>query len=182
MNMGTTPQEKKMGLPGDDLVKAARRMATRAISIDAPPEKVWPWLVQLGQGRGGFYSYDALENLVGLDIHSAERIDERWQDVRVGDRVHLAEGMGLDVVILESAQALVLQGGDLPDGVPAPDFDFSWAFVLERRSAGGTRLIVRERYSFESLKVMPVVSMAMWVSALMSRKMLLGIKERAERP
>lgn len=63
MTFGATQEEAGMGLPGDQLVRAASRMATRAISIDAPPEQVWPWLVQLGQGRGGFYSYDSLENL-----------------------------------------------------------------------------------------------------------------------
>ncbi len=181
MTFGATQEETGMGLPGDQLVRAASRMATRAISIDAPPEQVWPWLVQLGQGRGGFYSYDSLENLIGLNIHSAQSIEQRWQNLAVGDQVNLAEGMSLDVAILEPERELVLRGGELPDEVPAPDFDFTWAFVLHP-AGGATRLVVRERYRAGGLAAAPMVSVAMWLSALMTRKMLRGIKERAERP
>ena len=181
MAWGSTPAELEAGLPGDELVDPVDRTSTRAIDIEAPPDKVWPWLVQIGWGRGGFYSYDFLENLIGLNIHSADRIEEHWQGLQVGDKINLAEGMELDVAILEPSRALVLQGGELPDEAPTPDFDFSWAFVVRALPDGRTRLIVRERYAFESLAVMPVVSIAMWVSALMTRRMLLGIKERAER-
>jgi hypothetical protein len=72
--------------------------ATRAITIQTPAEDVWPWIAQLGQGRGGFYSYDAVENLIGCDIHSADQIVERWQDVEIGDQVNLAPEVGPTVV------------------------------------------------------------------------------------
>ncbi len=181
MTWGATPEEIAMALPGDDLVKEADRTSTRSVSIDAPPEQVWPWLLQLGHQRGGFYSYDFLENLVGLGIHSAEQIEDRWQDLQVGDRINLAEGMGLDVTILDPARALVLQGGELPEEMPTPDFDFTWAFILNPAPDGSTRLVVRERYAFDSVLVSPVITAAMWISALMTSKMLRGIKERAER-
>ncbi|MFT0846827.1 hypothetical protein VR010_03635 [Actinomycetaceae bacterium L2_0104] len=181
MSWGSTPAELEADLPGDDLVDPVDRAATRSITIDASEAQVWPWLVQLGQGRGGFYSYDVLENLIGLDIHSADRIEERWQGLAPGDKVSLAEGMELEVAILEPRRALVLQGGELPDEAPAPDFDFSWAFVVRALPDGRTRLIVRERYAWKSMAAVPVVSIAMWMSALMTRRMLMGIKERAER-
>src|SRR5690606_2165248 len=89
MTFGATDAELEAKLPGDELTPGADVVATRGITIAAPPERVWPWLVQIGQGRGGFYSYDALENLVGLDITSADRVEARWQDLAVGDLVHL---------------------------------------------------------------------------------------------
>ena len=82
---GATDAEVSGSMPGDDLVEGANFQTTRAIDIDAPLEAVWPWLAQIGQGRGGFYSYDLLENLMGLDIHSADRILPEFQDLRVGD-------------------------------------------------------------------------------------------------
>ena len=71
--------------PGDELIRHANLTATRAITIRASVDRVWPWIAQLGQGRGGFYSYDTLENLVGCDIQSADSIVPEWQEVRVGD-------------------------------------------------------------------------------------------------
>ena len=84
LHWGATTGEVDETLPGDDVVRDAGLVATRAITIDAPPERVWPWVVQIGQGRGGFYSYDWLENLVGCDIHSADEIVEPWQHVVAG--------------------------------------------------------------------------------------------------
>ena len=84
---GATDQESDGSLPGDDLIANPDLIATRAITIAPRAERVWPWVVQLGQGRGGFYSYDWLENLVGCDIHSADRIVPQWQAVTVGAQV-----------------------------------------------------------------------------------------------
>lgn len=180
MTFGATDAELDATLPGDELTPRAEVVATRAITIAAPPERVWPWLVQLGQGRGGFYSYDALENLLGLDITSAERIEAQWQDLAVGDLVHLAETMALEVARLEPDRALVLQGAASPGSAPPP-YEFTWAFVVHRRPEGGSRLVVRERYvytsRFASLFVEPVQA----VSFVMTARMLRGIRERAER-
>ena len=76
-------------MPGDELVSRPMMGYTRAITIDAPPDDVWPWLVQIGQGRGGLYSFDGLENLVGCDIHSADRILPDFQRLEVGDLIRL---------------------------------------------------------------------------------------------
>ena len=183
---GSTRAEALVPLPGDVLVPDATVSITRAVSIAAPPEQVWPWLVQLGQGRGGFYSYDALENLAGLDIHSADRIDPRWQDLAVGDPVHLARDVALRVAALQPGGHLVLlgaPGAGEPDVLP---FRFSWAFVLRHGEPGPdgvprTRLLVRERYRPRSVAARLMIELVVPVSAGMSSRMLCGIRERAER-
>src|SRR5271157_4609031 len=82
LRWGASAQECDASLPGDDLIVTPDLTATRAITVRAPADQVWPWIAQLGQGRGGFYSYDFLENLAGCDIHSADRIIPGWQDIR----------------------------------------------------------------------------------------------------
>jgi hypothetical protein len=107
---GTTDEEVTTALPGDGLIPHADLTATRAVSVRAGADVVWPWIAQLGQGRGGFYSYDFLENLVGCDIHSADRIVPAWQNIAVGDEVRLAPAVGLVVASLVRGRSLVLRG------------------------------------------------------------------------
>ena len=133
LRWGTTGEESNEPLPGDELVAEADLTATRAITIRAPVEQVWPWIAQLGQGRGGFYSYDFLENLVGCRIHSADRIVSEWQDIRVGDEVRLAPEVALVIASLDQGRSLVLRGG-IPMGKSAPPYDFTWAFTLRDRA------------------------------------------------
>jgi hypothetical protein len=180
LRWGTTGQEADEALPGDDLIAKADLTATRAITIRAPADQAWPWIAQLGQGRGGFYSYDFLENVVGCDIHSADRIVPEWQDVRVGDQVRLAPEVALFVVFLERGRSLVLRGG-IPIGKTAPPYDFTWAFTLRDRPDGTTRLLVRERYGYTRPWAPLIVEPAEAVSFLMSQRMLRGIRDRAER-
>ncbi len=180
LRWGATDQESDEPLPGNDLIAKADLTATRAISIRASADQVWPWIAQLGQGRGGFYSYDFLENLVGCDIHSADRIVPEWQDVGVGDEVRLAPEVGLVVAFLERGRSLVLRGG-IPMGKTAPPYDFTWAFVLRDEPEETTRLLVRERYAYTRPWARLVVEAAEAVSFVMSQKMLRGIKDRAER-
>jgi hypothetical protein len=180
LRWGTTGQEADEALPGDDLIANADLTATRAITIRVPADQVWPWIAQLGQGRGGFYSYDVLENLVGCDIHSADRIVPEWQDLGVGDEVRLAPEVGLVVASLERGRSLVLRGG-IPMGRTAPPYDFTWAFTLRDGPDGTTRLLVRERYAYWRPWALLIVEPAEAVSFLMSQKMLRGIRDRAER-
>lgn len=179
LTFGSTEDELDAELPGDALLTRPDLVATRTVGIAAPPAAVWPWLAQLGQGRGGFYSYDELENLVGCDIHSADRVMPELQDVAVGDHVHLAPPVALDVVTVEPGRALVLRGA-VGFGEGAPPYDFTWAFVLRPGRDGGTRLVVRERYLYTAgwarLMVEPV-SVVSWV---MTQKMLRGIRDRAQ--
>ncbi|HEY0216093.1 MAG TPA: SRPBCC family protein [Cellulomonas sp.] len=182
LRWGARQDEVARTLPGDQRLPHADLVATRAVTIAARAEEVWPWLAQLGRGRGGFYTYDGLENLVGLGIHSADAVVPEWQDLAVGDRVHLAAEVGLDVVQADAGQALVLEGsagaGEAEEGMP---FDFVWAFVLRPGpSDGSTRLVVRERYAFHQSWARPMVEVVEWVSLLMTTGMLRGIRDRAE--
>jgi hypothetical protein len=151
--------------------------STRAVTIAAGPQDVWPWIAQLGQGRGGFYSYDALENLVGCDIHSAETVVAKWQRIEIGDPVRLAPELSLRVARVDAGSALVLRGGIPIGSLPAP-YDFSWAFVLLPAPHGSTRLVVRERYGYRRWWAALIVEPAEMVSFLMSTRMLHGIKHR----
>jgi hypothetical protein len=178
LRWGASSREVDARLPGDDLVENPHLVATRAITIRARPVDVWPWVVQLGQNRGGFYSYDVLENLVGCRIHSADRIVPAWQDVTVGDPVHLAPEVALTAAIVDPPHAFVLSGG-VPMGETAPPYDFSWSFVLEGRNSA-TRLIVRERYGYTRWWTPLLVEPVEAVSFLMHQKMLRGIRDRAE--
>lgn len=176
MTSGATDAELDATLPGDDVLPNAQVVATRGISILAAPDDVWPWLAQLGWGRGGFYSHDWLENAVGLGIHSADRIEERWQGLAVGGRVHLAPEVTLRAVVVQPPRALVLRSDAAPG--PAP-FEFTWAFVLTPRPDGTTRLVVRERYE-RPAHAAPMVELTQAASTVMTLGMLRGIRRRAE--
>jgi hypothetical protein len=180
LRWGATDEEVDATLPGDDLIPNPDLVATRAITVHTAADQVWPWIAQLGQGRGGFYSYDALENLVGCDIHSADRIVPEWQDLKVGDQVKLAPEVGLGVAVVEPGRALVLRGG-VPMGAVPPPYDFTWAFVLRERSDGTTRLLVRERYGYTRRWAPLLVEPVAVVAFVMSQRMLRGIRDRAER-
>jgi hypothetical protein len=175
-----TDQESAEPLPGDDLIATPNLTATRAITVRASGDQVWPWIAQLGQGRGGFYSYDFFENVAGCDIHSAERIVPEWQNVGVGDEVRLHPEVALEVALLEPGRSLILRGG-VPIRNAPPPYDFTWAFVLRDRPDETTRLLVRERYAYTRWWSALLVEPVQVVSFVMSQKMLRGIRDRAER-
>jgi hypothetical protein len=180
LRWGATDDEVALRLPGDGLVPDPDLTATRAITIRVGVDAVWPWIAQLGQGRGGFYSYQRLENLIGCDIHSADRIVPEWQQLDVGDEVRLHPEVALAVALVEPGRALVLRGGVPVAGRPAP-YDFSWAFVVQAEPGGGTRLLVRERYGYSRRWTGLLIEPVAVISYVMSRRMLLGIRARAER-
>jgi len=179
LRWGATDDEVAGMQPGDDLLPDADLIATRSITVRRPAGDVWPWIAQLGQGRGGFYSYDLLENLVGCDIHSADRVVPEWQAVRVGDQVRLHPDVGLAVALVDPGHALVLRGG-VPMGSAPPPYDFTWAFVVQERSDDAARLLVRERYRYAQRWAPLLVEPVELLSFVMSQKMLRGIKRRAE--
>jgi hypothetical protein len=179
LRWGATDEERGATLDGDDLIANPDLVATRAITVHALADQVWPWIAQLGQGRGGFYSYDALENLVGCDIHSADRVVPEWQDLKVGDQVKLAPEVGVGVTVVEPGRALVLRGG-VPMGAVPPPYDFTWAFVLREQPDGTTRLLVRERYAYTQRWAPFLVEPVAVVAFVMSQRMLRGIRDRAE--
>jgi len=181
---GATPEEAAAELPGDEILGDADLVATRAVSIQAPPEDVWPWLVQLGQGRGGFYSYDRLQSFLGLYIDNAEEIVPEWQQLGPGDAVYLAPDAPLVAAVVDPERALVLHGTpDLAEPTarePVMPFGFTWAFVLRPGPRGTTRLVVRERYAYLEPWAGPMVETVQIASFVMTERMLRGIKERAE--
>jgi hypothetical protein len=180
LRWGTTNEERDATLTGDDLIPTPDLMATRAITVHARADQVWPWIAQLGQGRGGFYSYDALENLVGCHIHSADQIVPEWQGVKVGDQVKLHPEVALDVAVVEQGRALVLRGG-VPMGTVPPPYDTTWAFILQEQPDGTTRLLVRERYAYTQRWAPLLVEPVAVVAFVMSQRMLRGIRDRAQR-
>jgi flavodoxin len=182
LHWGATAEEVRKALPGDEVVPQLGWQSTRAITIHAPARAVWRWLVQLGQGRGGFYTYDWLENLAGLDIHSAERIVPELQRLKVGDFVRSAPELagpdfGWTVARIEPARALVL-GVGRPDAGDA--YSGVWTFVLDAIDDRTTRLIVRGRTANKPALVAGTLLIELqWF--IMERGMLQGIKRRAER-
>lgn len=186
LSWGATDEEAHGQLPGDAVVPSPRYQATRAVTVHAPVSEVWSWLVQIGQGRGGMYSYDWLENLVGLKMHSADRIDPALQKLDVGDEVWLVPRDSsvptyFRVVEVEPPRVLVLgpgAGKEQSRGMPYP----SWAFRLTPLNDQATRLVCRFRSDFTpTLRGLLVNKYALEpIHFLMERKMLLGIKQRAE--
>jgi hypothetical protein len=173
LRWGATNEELKTPLPGDDLVQHPKLNATHAITIDARVEDVWPWLVQMGQNRGGFYSYAWLENLVGCDMHNAVQIVPEWQDLKVGDEVWLhPKAPPLKVLLIEPLRAIVLEK--------------TWGFFLEPINENQTRLIIRGRGEFNPDLNNTILNLLLWrgifepAHFIMERKMMLGIKQRAE--
>ena len=173
---GATRAEAEAGLPGDELLPGADVVSTRAISVDAAPANIWPWLVQMGpHERGGAYTYDWIENLLGLEMHSADEILSDLQPLEVGDAVFGKGGQAMRAAVVEPERALVFR---------ADDGNWVWAFVLEPGGEGRTRLISRNRFRS---KAMPLLTRIAWNlvvdpgSLVMERKMLRGIKKRAER-
>ncbi|HEX6229514.1 MAG TPA: hypothetical protein VFZ41_08670 [Solirubrobacterales bacterium] len=173
LRWGASDGEAEAEMPGDGLIDDPTLVSTRAVTIDADPQEVWAWLVQLGQGRGGFYSYDWIENLIGLDIHSADRILDQHRELERGDRVALApDGSGLDVERVEPGRLLVLR---------EPSGGWTWAFLLAPTD-GGTRLIARNRWTTTGAPLSFRLYMAFIDPAafVMERRMLLGIRTRVE--
>jgi hypothetical protein len=189
---GATGPERDAALPGDEIIDRPSIVTTRAVTVDAPPEAVWPWLVQMGQDRAGLYSYDWLENLVGLDFHNADRIVPEWQRLAIGDQIRLAPAQagpdaGFTVASIEPTRWIVAIAGDparvLSNAAEGPlPVGASWAFVLEPLDERRTRLIVRLRARMGLPGPLELVGARLLepVHFVMERKQLLGIKARAE--
>ena len=203
---GIRPADSALPLPGDELIETAAASDTRGITIAAPPEAVWPWLVQMGYGRAGWYSYDQLD----MKGSSAGSILPEHQALAVGDIVPTDPSGGFEVKVLEPGRALVLYvdaalvaarkeagAGEGAEATPAglaasgrflesatpPDFAVSWAFNLRPESDGSTRLIERVRLRVGESRGMPKALtpvLGFGVFVMMQRQMA-GIRQRAER-
>jgi hypothetical protein len=184
---GATDEEVQRPLPGDDQIPHPDAQWTRAITVQARAAAVWPWLVQIGHGRGGYYSYPWLERLMGLRATHRDHINPAWQHLTEGDIIPAEpDGSGYRVVAVELGQTLLLGVQGYDEGVPWSATGlypaFSWVFVLEEGETAQTRLITRMRA--RTLHI-PLAALAMpfidFGAFLLKRRMLLGIKQRAER-
>ena len=170
LTWGATESEATSRLPGDELQEDADGVATRAIWIDAPASAVWPWLAQIGPApRGGAYTYDWIENLLGLNMHSADHVLPAYQHPQVGDTI----GYGSNRMRIERVEPAHVLAWRSEDG------NWVWTFVLEERD-GRTRLISRNRFRLPTLAARIGMLPMEPGSLVMERKMLRGIKQRAE--
>ncbi|MGZ3602035.1 MAG: SRPBCC family protein [Ktedonobacterales bacterium] len=167
LRWGATAAERRESLPGDALVPDPATTSTLAITVDAPVIAVWPWLAQIGQDRAGFYSYEWLENLAGCRMRNADHIYPEWQHRHIGEVVKLHWAYGYPVAAFEPGRALVLAG-------------CNWAFVVEPLDEGHTRVLVRGRKArgWDAAYDVLLIELPHF---LMERKMLIGLKRRAER-
>ncbi|MEV6305270.1 SRPBCC family protein [Actinoplanes sp. NPDC051861] len=176
LNHGATPEEAAATLPGDELLAEPSLQTTRAITVEAAPESVWPWLVQMGSGRGGAYTYDWIENLFGLNMHSANEILPEFQDLAAGDLLPMGEGAPpMRVEICDAARTLAFR---------STDGNWMWSFNLRRhylctRLLSRNRILLRDASRIQRLGFRAVMEPG---SLIMERRMLLGIKRRAESP
>jgi hypothetical protein len=174
LTWGATAEEVAATLPGDDLLPQAGVVSTRAITIDAPPDRVWPWLVQMGSGRGGAYTYDWIENMFGLGMHSADEILPQFQKLAVGDVLPMGNGgPGMRVEVCYPERTLVFR---------SEDGQWVWIFSLTPQW-GGTRLVSRNRIAEAGASIGRRLADRLILepgSLVMERKMLIGIRERAE--
>jgi hypothetical protein len=195
---GLTDGEVGRSMPGDDLVPIPKVEYTQAVTINAPPEEVWPWLAQIGYGRAGWYTYDLFYKLTGsADFHdgdrSAERIIPELQDLKEGDTIDLAQGMSFEVVTLEPNRLLVLlarvdmdtgESFELSDTMPARYLNISWVYAVDDLGENSSRLTVRWRGDTSpGLGNALAINVPAEAGALiMQPKLLKGIKARAEGP
>lgn len=172
---GATPDDLTRVMAGDSVIQNPSHSATHAVTVDAPPEAIWPWLVQMGYQRGGLYSYDWLDRLFGfLDRPSADRILPEFQQLATGDEIRLGPREALTVSAIEPARSLVLSYN-------AHDFEWVWQFGLYPVDTGRTRLVSRGTERFTKNVVSWLFMRVMEPAAfVMTRRMLLGLKKRAE--
>jgi len=174
---GTEGDEASQPLPGDEHVPEPMLQATRAVTIDAPPEEVWPWLVQMGLDRGGFYSYDRLDN---QGRPSATTIIPELQDLQEGDEILLDRWAAVKVTHLDPPQAMVwaLLDVEVELGLIA---NATMAYILEQLEGDRTRLMSRVRLHLQGGLALPYLYLFdEWINFVMQRRQLLGIKARAE--
>lgn len=178
LRWGAADEEVDRTMPGDEVLPEPRVSATRAITIHAGPEHIWPWLVQLGRGRGGFYSYEWLEALIGADIANSDRILPEFQHLAPGDEIQTGPGTSMKVRAVEPGRFLVFGPGP---GEPTDESAITWALGLYPQSDGTTRLVSRLRYDFGWKLGEPLFMLFFEPGQfVMDQKMLRTLRQRAE--
>ncbi len=191
INWGTNDDDLFQAFPGDNLIESVITVSTRKIQIKASPVDIWPWLAQMGQGRGGFYSYTWLENLFGLNIQNHDTIDPGLQKIQIGDLIPFWEGTGVRVIELNDPTTLVL-GGSLYNQMgknssqfvkPTKSAGGTWTFHMKEVSSNHTFLYIRTRIEvFKPYWICWIMARLIIepVHYIMERKMMFGIKKRSE--
>jgi len=197
LTYGATDAELAMALPGDGLVPETKIIMTQAVTIDAPPEKVWPWLVQMGQDRAGFYSHERLERIFGFGIHNTYRIVPEWQGLRAGDFIRFHQnGIGMAVVSVEKTRNILLLTDSrkpvktgpgnkefLPPLPAGSIVVWDWDFNLLPLNKGQTRMIIRARAWWSELNWAADWFLRFAIgfpSSIMQKRMMKEIKECSE--
>ncbi len=185
---GATGSETERSLPGDERFDTLRWRYTRAITINAPRSEVWRWISQMGQGKGGFYSYEGLENLLGCKIHNATSINPDWQIQRAAEKFYLhPQSPPLTVSAVRQGYWFLLRADSEKDEGPVQtrgvNFMLTWLFYLQEINRNKTRLIVRGNYDYSpgllaNLAYGPCLIEP--IAFVMEKKMLEGIKQRVE--
>ena len=185
LHWGSTMNEQQCPLPGDECHDANWIQSTRGLTIRATPACIWPWLCQMGTGRGGFYSYTLLEHLLGRHTRNARSVHHEWQQVETGEMIRLDHRGGLVVWDQIPNQYLLLVATpETRRGLPiASEPRTTWLFYLDPQPDGTTRLIVRSATAcgmpiWLRPFLAPFVGLA---SLLMEQKMLRSIRDMAER-
>jgi hypothetical protein len=172
---GTTPSDVRRIMAGDGLLVDPTYSGTMTVIVNARPEHIWPWLVQIGYQRGGLYSYDWLDRLFGyLDRPSASRILPEFQHLTAGEQIPLGRGPSWPVAVAEPNRALVLDMRNMTG------IDWVWQFGLYPVDETRTQLVSRSRVRARTLWTRLITYAIEPAGFLMTRRMLLGLKERAE--
>jgi hypothetical protein len=180
---GASSYDLERELPGDDLVPDPKWECTHAVTIYAPALEVWRWLVQIGADRGGLYSYEALENLVGCNIHNVEEIIADYQYLKAGEEIKIhPKAPGMKVAEVDVGYHILVHNDNRQDGSPSY-INTTWLWYLDALDSTTTRLISRSRNDYS-----PGFANRLWmgpllvepISFVMERKMLLSLKERAQ--
>jgi hypothetical protein len=177
LRWGSTAEERGRPLAGDEVVPDARYVTTRAVTINAPAEAVWPWLIQMGQDRAGFYTHNWVERLLQSGIRDVSEIHPEWQHIEAGDLVRTnrdigGKPMGWPVVAVDPGRSLVVRSKSMPVG--------TYAFVLEALNDSTTRLIVRDRARWKPLEGPFVAFVYEPLHAYMETGLMTGVRRRAE--
>ena len=172
---GTSPSDLTRVMAGDGLLGDWTYSGTMAVIVNAPPEQIWPWLVQIGYKRGGLYSYDWLDRLFGyLDRPSATRILPEFQHLAVGDKIPVGQGPSWPVAVVEPCRALVLDMRNMGG------LDWVWQFGLYPADEKATQLVSRSRVRAQTIWARLLTHAIEPAGFLMTRRMLFGLKQRAE--